>query len=53
MSRYPNAENGNVDASDQGSNPPFYPDGCLFVLDNDGNPVDDDLHEKLNLYAKA
>lgn len=53
MSRDPDAKYGDIDASDQGSNPPFYSNGCLFVLDNNGNPVYDDLHKELDLYERV
>ena len=32
---------------------PFYPNGYAFVFHNNGNPIDDDLHEELGLYARS
>jgi len=49
MSRDPDAKDGDVDASDQDSDAPFDSNGCLLLLHNNGDSIDDDLHKKLDL----
>lgn len=44
----PNAEDCNVDAGDNTRSSPFQPPHCIVILGNDGDPVDDNLHEKLD-----
>jgi len=45
----PDAEDGNVDSSNEGSGSPFYVTNCATVLGDQSDTVNDDLHEQLEL----
>lgn len=49
----PNTIDGDVDAEDSSCGPPFYPKELSLVDDEDGESIDDDLKEALNLEHPA
>ena len=49
----PDAEHGYIDTGDNGGHNPLDSDCGLALFHYDGDPIDDDLHEKLNLYGTS
>jgi hypothetical protein len=49
MRRDPDAKDGHVDGGDDGGGSPLEQTDGLLALGNDGDSVDDDLHEQLDL----
>jgi hypothetical protein len=45
----PDTKDCNIDGCDQSGNYPFYSCGLLLLIHHDGNLVDDDLHQALDL----
>lgn len=47
----PDADNGNVDEDEKGEGAPFDAEDCRPIYGKDGDTVDDDLHESVDLEA--